>query len=364
MDEPPVVYFMQHHERPDADRLEAAGNWRAETAWPVPGASEIMFHLAEDGRLSDEPGVDGDDLLEYDARVGVTAGLWSGGLQFGQPSDQRPDEALSLVYTSKPLAAPLSMVGRAIATLHFTTIASVLGFSVALADVAPDGSSHLVAKGMLNATRRSSLINPESLVPGEQYEIEVEIDCAAWCFEQGHRIRLAIANADWPNVWPTPEPATSRILRGIARPSRLMIPIVPDRGSAPPPVFQPSPVERLRHRARVTPPTWEVVHDALSRRAEVRFREHTESQINASTVVLRDYELLTKVDADTPAQATAYGRHSSTIRRLESETTAISTVLIEGTAKHLQVTIDLEVLINGIRHHTRQWVSSVPRNML
>ena len=36
MDEAPVVVFMQTHERPDADRLEAAGEWRAERAWPLP----------------------------------------------------------------------------------------------------------------------------------------------------------------------------------------------------------------------------------------------------------------------------------------------------------------------------------------
>jgi hypothetical protein len=364
MDEPPIVYFMQYHERPDADRLEAAGNWRAETAWPAPGAFETIFFLAEDGWLCEEPGADGDDFLEYDARVGVTAGLWSGGLQFGQPGDQRPDEALSLVYTSKPLSTPLSIVGRAVATLHFTTTASVLGFSVALADVAPDESSHLVAKGMLNATRRFSLTDPELLVPGEQCEIEVEIDCTAWRFLQGHRIRLAISNSDWPNVWPTPEPATSSIHRGIARRSRLKLPLVPDQGGAQAPVFQPSPVECQRQRARSTPPTWEVVHDALSRRAQVRFREQTRSQINASTEVLRDYEFLAEVDADVPAQATAYGRHSSTIRRPGSETTAISTVLIEGSTTHLHITIDLEVLVNGTRHHTRHWESSVPRNLL
>lgn len=364
MEEPPIVYFMQHYERPDADRLDAAGDWRAESAWPVPGAFETVLHLAADGFLSEEPGADGDDPLEYDARVGVTAGLWSGGLQFGQPGDQRLDEALSLVYTSKPLIAPLSTVGRAVATLHFTTTASVLGFSVALADVAPDGSSHLVAKGMLNATRRFSLTDPQPLVPGERCEIEIEIDCTAWRFEQGHRIRLAIANADWPNVWPTPEPAASIIHHGVALPSRLTIPLVPDRGSAQPPVFHQSPVERRRHRARNTPPTWEVVHDALSRRAQVRFREQTRSQINSSTEVLRDYELLTEVDADSPAQATAYGRHSSTIRHPGSETTAISTVLIRGSETHFHITIDLVVLVNGVPHHTRQWVSSVPRNLL
>lgn len=364
MDEPPVVYFMQRHERPDADRLEAAGDWRAETAWPAPGASEIIFHLDEDYRLNEKPGADGNDLLEYDARVGVMAGLWSGGLQFGQSGDQRIDEALSLVYTSKPLDTPLSMLGQAVVTLHFTTTASVLGFSVALADVAPDGSSHLVAKGMLNATRRFSLTDPEPLLPGEQCEIEIEIDCTAWHFLQGHRIRLAIANADWPNVWPTPEPATSHVHHGVTLPSRLTIPLVPDQGSAQPPVFQHSPIEPQRHGARDTPPTWEVVHDALSRRARVRFREHTRSQINASMVVLRDYELLSQVDADAPAQATAYGRHSSTIRRPGSETTAISTVLIRGAATHFHITIDLEVLVNDIQYHTHQWESRVPRNLL
>ena len=37
MDEPPVVVYMQDYERPDADRLESAGAWRAEQDWPAPG---------------------------------------------------------------------------------------------------------------------------------------------------------------------------------------------------------------------------------------------------------------------------------------------------------------------------------------
>jgi putative CocE/NonD family hydrolase len=363
MDEAPVVVFMQTHERPDADRLEAAGEWRAETAWPAPGATERTLHLGADGRLEESPGEAGDDLLEYDARVGVTAGLWSGGLQFGQPGDQRPDEALSAVYTSAPLDDPLTIIGRAVADLAFTTTASVLGFSVSVSDVAPDGTSHLVAKGMLNGTRRHSLTDPEPLAPGERTDLRVEVDCAAWRFEAGHRIRVAIANADWPNVWPTPEPATSRLHRGPDG-CRITLPVVPLEGSAEPPAYLPSPVELGRHALRTPPPKWEVAHDLLTRRASVRIREEGEERINATTSVHRDYEIETVVDADRPAQTTAYGRHSSTIRRPGQETTAISTVLLEGAATHFHLTIDLEVRVNGMQHHTRQWTASVPRELM
>ena len=364
MDEPPVVYFVQHYERPDADRLDAAGEWRAESVWPLPTQTETVLHFTANGGLADDPGTAGTDELEYDARVGVTAGLWSGGLQFGQPGDQRLDEALSLVYTSSALTDPLCVVGRAVVTLRFATTARVLGFSVALADVAPDGSSHLIAKGMLNATRRDSMSAPEALCPGEEYEIEIEVDCTAWRFEAGHRIRIAVANADWPNVWPTPEPATSTIHRGGSSGSRLTLPVVPDQGSATPPTFRPSPLELKRHRERIKPPTWEVIHDALSRRVEVRLLESEESRIDATTVVSREHELRTHVDADNPARATAYGRHSSTIRRPGSETTAISTIMIEGSKSQFHVTINLEIRVNGLQHHTRQWVQSIPRNLL
>jgi predicted acyl esterase len=54
--------------------------------------------------------------------------------------------------------------------LHISSSASVIGFAVNLSDVAPDGASQLVAKGMLNATRRESLAHPQPLRPNEMYE--------------------------------------------------------------------------------------------------------------------------------------------------------------------------------------------------
>ena len=90
-------------------------------------------------RLDAEPDADGEDRSSTTRRVGVTAGLWSGGIQFGLPMDQRLDEAFSLVYTTEPLEEPVHIVGRPRVVLHVASTASVIGFAVSLSDVAPDG---------------------------------------------------------------------------------------------------------------------------------------------------------------------------------------------------------------------------------
>lgn len=364
MDEPPVVLYEQHAEPPVVDRLEAAGSWRAETDWPAPGAGELTLHLGDAGLLADAPASNGEDAFEYDPTVGVTAGLWSGGLQFGLPGDQRPDEAFSLVYTGPPLTEDLHVIGRPRAILHVSSTATVIGFAASLSDVAPNGVSHLVAKGMLNATRRASLTDPKPLTPDEVYELEIEIDTTAWVFPAGHRIRVAIASADWPNVWPTPEPATNRVFRGEARPSRLVLPTVPAQGSAEPPRFRPSNAARARHSDRTEPPIWEVVHDVLTGRVRVNLHEVADQRTNSSTVVRRDYMMTAEVDRTDPATASARGRHVSTITRPNGVIQGSSDVSVQATATHFHVTIDLELQVNGKLHHTRSWTESIPRVLL
>ena len=111
-----------------------------------------------------------------------TAGLWSGGHPLRPARRPAADEALSLLYTSPPLEQDVHVVGRPRAELHVASTATVIGFAVSLSDVAPDGTSHLVAKGMLNATRRRSLTDPEPLAPGEIYGLAIEIDTTGWVF--------------------------------------------------------------------------------------------------------------------------------------------------------------------------------------
>jgi putative CocE/NonD family hydrolase len=364
MDEPPVVVFMQHAEPPVVDRLDAAGAWRAETEWPAPGAQEHTLYLGADGSLADAPGADGTDEYAYDPSVGVTGGLWSGGIPFGLPGDQRRDEALSLVYTTPPLEQDVHVLGRAQAVLHVATTATVMGFAVSVSDVAPDGISHLVAKGMLNGTRRASLREPAPMVPGEATELAIEVDAAAWVFPKGHRIRVAVASADWPNVWPTPEPGTNAVHRGAARPSRLMLPVVPAQGSAEPPRFEPSPVTLERQSDAADPPVWDVTDEILSGRRRVRIVHGRKQRIDAATVVERRFEFEASVDPARPAGAVAHGHHVSRIVRPNIDTVGRSDVLVQASATHFHLTIDLALEVNGMPHLTRRWVESIPRQLL
>ena len=144
----------------------------------------------------------------------------------------------------------------------------------------------------------------------------------------------------------------------------MILPTVPARGSAEPPEFRPSPLEVQRRSLLDEPPSWEIVHDALTRRASRRFVERSTERIDASTVVSHEYRLVSEADADDPATASARGRHISTIRRPAGVTEAISEVTMQGTATHFHVTLELRVTVNGLPHHSREWTRSVPRSLL
>jgi hypothetical protein len=308
--------------------------------------------------------VQGADTIPYDPTLGTAAGLWSGGVPFGLPGDQRSDEARSLVYTSDPLDAPLTILGRAKAIIHIASSARVMGVAIALTDVTPDGSSHLVAKGMLNGTRRRSLRDPEPLEPGVVEELAIDIDATGWRFLPGHRVRLSIAAADWPNVWPTPELGTLTVYRGATRPSRLILPEVPDIGDAAPPTFAPSPVV-VRHAAAGEPAaTWAIREDALTGRVAVEVRLETAHGTPEGARIVRDSGCVCEVDPRDPAHALAHGWHrcSNTLGGHTAESTA--DVVIASDADEFHVTIDLAVTIDQGTPVTRRWDERIPRILL
>ncbi len=364
MDEPPITVYMQQFQDPIVDRLDTAGEWRAESAWPPPGAQARMLYLCEGGELSDDATGEGHDAYAYNPTVGVTAGLWSGGIQFGQAGDQRPDEALSLNYTTASLAADVHIFGWAHAILHVSSTAPVMGFAASLSEVAPDGTSRLVAKGMLNGTRRKSLVTPEAMTPGEVYELDIQIDCTAWKFSKGNRVRLSIASADWPNVWPTPHAGINQVHRGSSRPSRLVLPTVPAHGSAISREFQPSRASVSRFSDALRPPTWQVITDVLTGRVTSNIGSVREYRVDDTTIIRREFSVVSQVDPRDPAHTSAHGQSVHYIYRPNHVIRGNSDLMIQATATHFHLTIDLDVRINDAPHFQRRWAASVERRLL
>jgi hypothetical protein len=217
---------------------------------------------------------------------------------------------------------------------------------------------------MLNATRRESLREPKPLTPGEIYELDIQLDCTAWMFDQGHRIRLSVASADWPNVWPTPLAATNHLYRDEGHPSRLILPVVPAQGSAPSPQFRPSARSVYPHSEAIDPPVWRVSRDHLTGRTTVDIQWGTKSRISATAVVERRSSSRSDVNPYDPSDASARGRHIFRMVRPNQETEACCDVAVQATATHFDITIELVVRVNGALHFTKHWVESVPRQLL
>lgn len=368
MKEPPVTVYMQEYAKPERTLDITPGHWRSEPNFPPTGAGEVIFHLQEGGRLDEKPAGKSEptfDELDYLPTVGLANGYWSaGGMSFYLADDQRSDEAHSLVYTTGPLREELRLLGWPKLILHGSSTAKIATFVAKLCDVAPDGSSALICDGSLNATRRSSLTDPKPLVPGEIYELDVPMNPIGWVLAPGHRLRLSIAGADFPNLWPTPESGKHRVHRGPDQSSRLIVPIVP-KSLSEPPSFSPSPKLTQIVRAYGKPPRQQTLLDQITGAATV-------SNFSGSTMVLpgnlgefsQTHEFHCTANKKDPAQASIVGTHMYSLKREDGtiEVTAEST--IRATATTFHIAINLTVTRNGQPFFQRKWMASEPRRLL
>ena len=154
--------------------------------------------------------------------------------------DQRGSDAFGLVYDSDTLAEPVEILGLPRAKLTVAADAPRANWFVRISDVAPDGAATQVAGAAFNGTHRNSARDPEDLVPGEEFDLDIEMHFTSWVFEAGHRIRFTVANSQWPMLWPTPFPVTTTLRLGGAEGARVILPVVPAGDSATPEFLPPA----------------------------------------------------------------------------------------------------------------------------
>ncbi len=366
MREPPIAVYLQRYDDPRPDRRLTSGEWRYLPSWPAPNTREHTLFLAPGGSLdADPPAGEGVAEFRYVPTVGVAGGLWSGGLAVGLPGDQRPDEAFSLVFTSEPLQEPVEVLGRPRAVLHVASSAEVAAFVVKLSDVAPDGASALVTRGILNGTRRRSLAKPAPMVPGEAYDLSIDLDATGWAFEAGHRIRLAISGSDFPNVWPTPFPATNQVWLGGTPPSRLVLPLAPAHlPDSPRPEFLPPPPAQPTAEVVSEGPAWAMRQDVMRGTTTVLIEHGRTLRLPDGTEIVEHQHMHNTASRHDPASATAEGetRVRRSHRGMVTEATALG--VLTSSASEFRLTVDLNVVAAGRPHSHRRWSASFPRLLL
>lgn len=366
--EPPLTVYMQDATRPDRTLDVTPGGWRQDEGFPAKSTRESTWHLAADSRLAREAAAntrEAWDDYEYRPTVGLANGYWSaGGMSFYLADDQRADEAHSLVYTTAPLEEDLRILGWPRVILHVASTARVATFVAKLAEVSPEGYSTLIVDGSINGTRRNSLTEPEAMVPGEVYELEVPMNPTGWTVRRGHRLRLAISSSDFPNLWPTPEPARNRVHRDATHPSRLILPLVAESQLATPKFAAPVSLAEVV-KSYGEPPAQQVIEDQITGLVTVINRRAGKTVLegNLGTLVsAQDFRC--SANTKNPAQASIVGTHRFTLEREDGTIEVVAESTIRATATTFQIMIDLNVTRNGRPFFQKRWTVSEPRRLL
>ncbi len=234
MDEPRLAVYVRDWHPPGPYLDFAPGRWRNEEGWPIERIDNKAYYFGDDFSLTPKPGEKAEHQLRYVPSSGLEAGgpvMWWGDVAH----DQRPTDAFSLVYDTEPLTDDLEILGLPKASLRVSADAPHANWFVRLSDVAPDGQVTLITGAGFNGAHRNSARNPEVLTPGEVFPLDIELHFTSWVFPKGHRVRVSISNAQWPMLWPTPYPMTSKLELAT---SHIVLPIVP-AGSGEVPAFLP-----------------------------------------------------------------------------------------------------------------------------
>ncbi|MBK9690874.1 MAG: CocE/NonD family hydrolase [Gemmatimonadetes bacterium] len=355
--EPRLLVFQREGHAPDRNLAETPGHWRFED-WPVAGARADTLHLAPGGGLQAEPpSRRATERLRYRPGFGVMAGDW-----WGEPTgDMRRDDAGSLVYDSPALDTTLTLLGLPRVVLRTIAGAPLANWTARLEDVAPDGEVSLVAGGALNATQRDDPAAPTRLVPGQSYTLAWDLHLSTWTFRPGHRVRLAVSNAQFPMLWPTPYPMTS-----VVEPtgSFVVLPLVPAASPYPAPAL-PVPEPR-RHRPDVThhddpfPAVERASYDPRSGMTTFEWKSGAAWSIGAVRYDYTEAETYRTTDS-APARSSFLGVASHRVRPPGREFTLTTTIDVTSDSAAFHVTVTRELARPGQRTRVRRWRESLPR---
>mgnify|MGYP003579422666 CR=1 FL=1 len=232
--------------------------WRSSDRWPVTGMRETAYYLRSEGGANTAKGngrlsltapqaAERADTFTYDPANPVPS---RGGsiCCTGDPKDvpgsfdntdieQRPDV---LVYTTDVLPDGLELTGPMRAVIHLSSNALDTDVTAKLLDVFPDGRAMNMVEGITRVRYRDGFDKPRMMQPGTVYEVPVDLHATSWFLAPGHRLRVEISSSSFPRfdrnlntggrnydetTWRV---AKNSVHHTAARPSRLILPVVPN----------------------------------------------------------------------------------------------------------------------------------------
>jgi hypothetical protein len=360
MEEPPLAIYMQDWHAPDPKLKNVPGHWRGEIGWPPRNALNSTLYLYDAHILSTDPAKPAVHQLRYVPSVGVEAGFWWGELL----SDQRPVDAFSLTYDSAVLKTEFTMLGRPHAVLRASSSAPLADWFVRLSDVAPDGTVTLVSGAGLNGAQRESASDPKDLSPNQTYPLDIEMHLASWTFAKGHKIRLAVSNALWPMVWPTPYAMTTSLQLGGDNGSRLILPLVAPSLYAEPQFSASFPSEQrgdIQSLGFPWPGDWKTERDEINAKTKVMWSGKSEEKYPWGNET--DLERITYLADDNHPEASSADGECEITMALKSQTLIWKGHLtLSSDAHNFYYKYTRQLLKDGQSLKQKTWEETIPRD--
>ncbi|MFA9419306.1 MAG: CocE/NonD family hydrolase [Gammaproteobacteria bacterium] len=214
-DLPAYRAFISENVRPLPRREIEPGRWVAETELPSADIRFRQFYLAPNRQLLDIPGAAREKSVCSPQDCGTRSGdFFTLKPESDMPSDQRIDDAGSLVFETSKLHKSIEILGRPKLRLTVTLDQPAGNIIVRLNDVHPDRTVTRVSWGVLNLAHRNGNENPQPMTPGKAEKVQIDLDECGYRFLPGHKVRVAISTSYWPMILPPPVVTTATLKLG------------------------------------------------------------------------------------------------------------------------------------------------------
>jgi predicted acyl esterase len=224
-----------HVQRPPLEGGPTTAPDRAEGYWVAEHSQDRLDAAAEEGAFllsftpdgalearADNVNRDELDIFSHpkvmtdtpEKPVGVASGRW---FTFGDgddlPSDQHPDDELSVCFDGSPVTVETAIIGAPRVVVACRRVGEDVetqsGVVVArICAVAPDGSSHLITYGVCNVSAmhdtRSVSSYPATEEDDSTFVVDVVCDYRAFSIPVGWKLRVALSQTYWPVIAPSP----------------------------------------------------------------------------------------------------------------------------------------------------------------
>jgi uncharacterized protein len=359
MDEPQLTVWMEEAASFEELAGRRRGRWIAEPTWPSPDVTVYAWTLGP-GTLGDAAAAERELRIETDERCGAEAGAWCPWDDRELPGRQNCDDDVSLTFTTEPLLGRLELLGAPAVVLELAVDRPQATVAVRLCDVAPDGTSTLITRGLLNLAHRSGSVAPAPLVPGRRESVRIKLEGIAYALLPGHRLRLALSPSYWPWVWPAPEPVTLTVF---TQGSLVELPVRPSRDEHGIQPFEQAPpldgaalceCGRTSSEDPFTGRSEVVVHrERGKRRVRDDGAEVGGSQTDRFSIVRGD-----------PLSAQVECRRTMTMSRGSWSARVETTSAMTCDREHFHLRHLVEAFENGERIHSGERTTSIPRDLV